>query len=662
MTRGERGLEGIPWALVIIITIIYSIVESFASDLAVVSPIKARYMWGTQGGGSLLPFGAVFLPLIAYCIMRILRHEPTPTVLAYIFTMGLMSSYALSYHSFIAPWNVLFASYRAVDEINLLDLWWIPPKETCVEIVAGGVGVDWVAWAPSVIYWTVHCIVIYFLLSSIVLIFRRLWIDVERLPFPIVFAGYSIIDTLTTKDHGKVRRFLIGMIVALVLELPIILASLFPWLPDIYGWRAYTCQCGGVAILPPSPITESVVGLAMVNKNPLTYALFYLAPLSVLFNIWFWYLILVILVQIAYYRGYYTGILTETYGCCRVMGGSVNLATSPPFRWDLLSGIGGVLGFIILFLFNNRSYIIETIKAALGRQSELSEYERSEPLSYRAAYTIFIVSLVLAIVVLMVAGINIGSAIAIVIPLGIVNYFIAVLTLGYTGYSQGWTLTFQRSGWALRFVYPEIPQQPTTDYVLSVFFAYRLATNSETWNAGTEGPAYALSMASYAKIDNKKMYLLSTVSYIIALPIAMIVPIVLSSTYGLTRLGFMKCPIEQGLCGLWAIPMLPENPELIFYIVFGALITAIISLLRARFVWFPFEPVGFIIGTTASGMYLGIWAAALGAWIVKTIVLRIGGSTLYEKTLPVIGGYLAGYIVSSVVATLLGVIRFFIPF
>jgi hypothetical protein len=122
--------------------IIYTIVELLTSDLAVVSQIKPHYMWGIQGGGSLLPFGAVFLPLIAYAILRILKYGPSPTYLAYLFTIGLMSSHALSYHSFIAPWNVLFAAYRAVDEINLLDLWWIPPKDVCVEIVAGGVGVD----------------------------------------------------------------------------------------------------------------------------------------------------------------------------------------------------------------------------------------------------------------------------------------------------------------------------------------------------------------------------------------------------------------------------------------------------------------------------------------------------------------------------------------
>jgi magnesium-transporting ATPase (P-type) len=119
----KERVEEISWASAVIVVIIYTIVESLMSDLAVVSPIKSRYMWGIQGGGSLLPFGAVFLPLIAYAILRILKYEPSPTYLAYLFTIGLMSSHALSYHSSIAPWNIQFADHRAFDEINLLDLW-----------------------------------------------------------------------------------------------------------------------------------------------------------------------------------------------------------------------------------------------------------------------------------------------------------------------------------------------------------------------------------------------------------------------------------------------------------------------------------------------------------------------------------------------------------
>lgn len=653
--------EKLSWASAIMIAILYAIIEVVITDLTAPSSIKMRYMWGIQGGGNLLPFGAVFLPLIAYSVLRVLRYKPSPTYLAHLFIVGLMVSHALP-HGWMEQYPVLFATFRIYDEINILDVWWVPPKDACVKMLAGA-GIDWTVWIPSVVYWTIHFTIIYFLFSSIVLIFRRLWIDIERIPFPIVFAGYNIIDVLTSRGRERLRAFLIGIITALAIELPIILTTLFPWFPDIYSFRSYTCVCGGVQIIPPGPITESVAAFAQLHKNPLTYALFYLAPLSVLFNIWFWYLALVILVQIAYYFGYYTGILTETHGCGRVMFCPVNLATSPPFRWDWLTGVGGVLGFIALFLFNNRSYIAETIKAALGKPSQFSEYEKSEPLNYRTAYVMFIASLVLAIAVLTAAGINVGSAITIIIPIGIINYLMGVLTLGYTGFSQSWTWT-QKSGWALSFVQPEIPTTYNTGWTLSYYFAYILGSNSQGWNAGMEGPAYTLSMANYAKSDNKKMYMLGTISFIVALPIAMIVPIVLSSIYGLSRLGFTRCALEtHGCAGQFEyIGMFPKIPEMISYIFLGALITGIISILRARFVWFPFEPIGFIIGTSAAGMYLGIWTAALGAWIIKTIILKIGGSILYEKTVPVIGGYLAGYIISSVIATSIGVARFFIPF
>jgi hypothetical protein len=660
----EKKLEEISWATVITVTIILAIVESVATLLTASSPIKMRYMWGIQGGSTLLPFNAIFLPSIVYVLFRLFKRQPSALYLAYLFTIGMMVSHAIP-HGWMEQYPTLFAAFRAVDTYNVLDVWWIPPKSVCVSLIAGGTSINWAEWVPSIVYWTVHFTIIYFLFSSIVIIFRRLWVDVERIPFPVVVAGYSIIRALAPEagEEKNLRTFMIGVVIALIVEMPIILAYILPWFPDIYGFRTSTCACGGVHIIQPGTLTESVAALAMLNKNPLTFALFLLAPLSVLFNIWFWYLVLVVLVQIAYYMGYYTGILTETHGCGRVMFCSVNLATSPPFRWDWLTGVGGIIGFILLFLFNNRSYIAETVKAALGKASKLSEYEKTEPLRYRTAYIMFIVFSILAVMMLVAAGINVGSAIAIVFPIGIINYFIGVLTLGYTGFSQSWTWT-QKSGWALSFVYPEIQKAYSTDWTLSYYFAYILGSNSQGWNVGTEGPAYAFAMANYAKAASRRMYILATVSFILALPITMIIPIWLSSTYGLTRLGIARCELATHSCAgeFGYIGMFPKIPDMLQYIFAGALVTAIISILRARFVWFPFEPIGFIIGTSAAGMYLGIWTAALGAWIIKTIILRIGGSKLYERIVPVIGGYLAGYVLSSFIATVIGIVRFFIPF
>jgi hypothetical protein len=39
----------------------------------------------------------------------------------------------------------------------------------------------------------------------------------------------------------------------------------------------------------------------------------------------------------------------------------------------------------------------------------------------------------------------------------------------------------------------------------------------------------------------------------------------------------------------------------------------------------------------------GVWFACLVAWIIKSIVLRVGGSKLYEQQLvPFVGGFMLG--------------------
>lgn len=44
----------------------------------------------------------------------------------------------------------------------------------------------------------------------------------------------------------------------------------------------------------------------------------------------------------------------------------------------------------------------------------------------------------------------------------------------------------------------------------------------------------------------------------------------------------------------------------------------------------------------------------------KTIVLRVGGSSLYERTaLPIVGGFIAGVTLSSLLGIITGDVRFF---
>ena len=71
---------------------------------------------------------------------------------------------------------------------------------------------------------------------------------------------------------------------------------------------------------------------------------------------------------------------------------------------------------------------------------------------------------------------------------------------------------------------------------------------------------------------------------------------------------------------------IPGTEPWIPHFAAGFLSVGLISWLHFRYIWFPFEPVGFLLGIS-TGFEFGLWSYALIAWILKMLTLRIGGST-----------------------------------
>jgi hypothetical protein len=92
------------------------------------------------------------------------------------------------------------------------------------------------------------------------------------------------------------------------------------------------------------------------------------------------------------------------------------------------------------------------------------------------------------------------------------------------------------------------------------------------------------------------------------------------------------------------------------FISAGVLGTLALSLLRLRFTWWPLHPVGFTVGyvypvrVTAFTVFL--------TWAFKSLVLRIGGITLYRNLQPFFLGLLIGYTLGVGVSTLTDAIWF----
>jgi hypothetical protein len=93
----------------------------------------------------------------------------------------------------------------------------------------------------------------------------------------------------------------------------------------------------------------------------------------------------------------------------------------------------------------------------------------------------------------------------------------------------------------------------------------------------------------------------------------------------------------------------------------GFISVGLLSWLHARYVWFPFEHIGFIL---AIGMDdYEFWTFAAMTWVLKIITLRIGGSKLYEKFgAPLAGGYIAGHMLTLIPGVIIGKVSSSYPF
>ncbi len=85
---------------------------------------------------------------------------------------------------------------------------------------------------------------------------------------------------------------------------------------------------------------------------------------------------------------------------------------------------------------------------------------------------------------------------------------------------------------------------------------------------------------------------------------------------------------------------------------FGALFVALLTFLRMRFVGFPLHPVGYILGTTLT--MNAFFLPTLFAWLIKTLVLRYGGSPAHKKALGFFLGLALGDIGIQTFWTLFG--------
>ena len=77
-----------------------------------------------------------------------------------------------------------------------------------------------------------------------------------------------------------------------------------------------------------------------------------------------------------------------------------------------------------------------------------------------------------------------------------------------------------------------------------------------------------------------------------------------------------------------------------FWVVVGALLTWGMLAMRARFAWFPFHPLGYLI--PLSYPMICLWFPIFVGWLCKVVISKYGGNSAYRQARPLFLGLAFG--------------------
>jgi len=606
-------------------------------------------------------FELLGMPFVMSLVITLFMRIPFTKKYLTAGSLVLLYTAALSASAFAnsnSPWREIYALMTAhlatAESVMVYVPEFVSPPREAAEVLIRGVGsvtaVPWDKFIPAMTWWFFMFAFFAGVSVGLASIFRREWIDVEMLPYPQVTVAYSAItgarEVSNPKWTGRVA-FILGFMIGLGLELIRASILFFPWLPDIYSIRTNTC--GG-------PVTHwlSFPGMTWhygFSKLSPLYVLLFLAPLHSLFSIIFWGIVYELASATAYALGYYTGY-TDIGFCGKTWCPSNTPQAEPPLAFaSLIAGI--MLGAFITTIFRERNHIIMTLKMAFGAVKD-PKIEAEEPMSYRSAWLMFIASFVLLVILFTSTGMSVWASFVITLT-GVVVWFTTSQLWARVGGSN-------EPGYNFGPFFAKMLLWPPTAYALPVtsadtslaqFFIYEPVSHcpSNPWCSTFYAAVGPYKMAKMMNVHPRSVVKVSFVSLIVAIFVACIMMILLPAVYGKGVTGCIWAGnIEFRIYDMWHRPAPRPIIEIAPWIVGGFTFMVVMSILHARLLWMP-DPLMSIIAWDWVGSLMGAYSAALVAGIVKWLILRIGGSRLYEeKGVPFAGGFMLGVALNALIA------------
>jgi hypothetical protein len=88
------------------------------------------------------------------------------------------------------------------------------------------------------------------------------------------------------------------------------------------------------------------------------------------------------------------------------------------------------------------------------------------------------------------------------------------------------------------------------------------------------------------------------------------------------------------------------------WIVIGAALVFAMMAARSRFLWFPFNPLGYLVA--AAFPITNLWFSFFLGWAIKSLIMKYGGSDTYSKVRPFMIGLILGNAMAMMLWMIIG--------
>lgn len=469
-----------------------------------------------------------------------------------------------------------------------------------------GANVPWEVWLPPLLAWMPLILALYFVMIAVMVIFRRQWMDRERLAFPVTQLPLEMVneqDPLLRKPLfwlGFALPFAVGSLIAL---------------------HNYAPSVPAPPVFVRVPIFRETVTWTFRFSFPML-GFFYLANLDALFSLWFFNLLFMVV------RGY-----LNIYGVeiREDLGGAYG---TPYIPYKYL-GMGAMSMLVATSLWSARAHLSDVVRRSLGRGRDVDD--SGEALSYPVAFWGTALGLLTMSVWIWWSGLPYWATWLYLLFM-MVLFFGLTRVVVETGLAEAVAAmiapVFVVAGWG------STPFGPKGLTALGLTWVYSADIRTTVMASSVHG----LRLAERTGVRSRRLFWAMMLAIVVSIVASVWVTLLLSYRYGganLNRWFFLDGPQFPYK---WVAGKInnPSDPSVTGWLLtgLGAAVMGFLSAMRQRFVGWPFHPVGFCVGST--WIMDEIWMTCFIAWLLKFLILRFGGLRWFRLSLPFFLGLIVG--------------------